>query len=69
MNRTDKEWKLNYNWKKNPIYYMQSINFYTKEYQIKDLWEHKYIGTTEKNTTYNIPAHGVLLVLLTPKNK
>lgn len=68
LNRGESSWKLNYDWKKNTIYYMQSINMNKKEYSIRDLWQHKSIGTTQTKLIMELPAHGSLLVRLTPKN-
>nr|WP_320057232.1 glycoside hydrolase family 27 protein [uncultured Bacteroides sp.] len=68
LNRGESSWKLNYDWEKNTIYYMQSINMNKKEYSIRDLWQHKSIGTTRTKLIMELPAHGSLLVRLTPKN-
>jgi len=67
LNRSDKEWSLDYNWKKNTIYFASEVNINKNEYAIRDLWKHKDIGTTRTNTGYNIPAHGVLMVRLSLK--
>jgi len=69
LNRGESSWKLNYDWEKNTIYYMQSININKKEYSIRDLWQHKSIGTTRTKLIMELPAHGSLLVHLTPKNR
>ena len=66
MNRTENSWKLDYDWKKQTIYFADEVNIHWKEYKIRDLWQHKDIGTTERNTRHEIPAHGVLMVRLTP---
>jgi alpha-galactosidase len=66
MNRTENSWKLDYDWKKQTIYFADEVNIHRKEYKIRDLWQHKDIGTTERNTRHEIPAHGVLMVRLTP---
>jgi alpha-galactosidase len=67
LNRTDKTWSLDYNWKKNIMYFVPAVNVNTKEYLIRDLWNHRDIGTTASNTKYTIPAHGVLMVRLSLK--
>ena len=67
LNRTDAEWKLDYNWKKNTMYFATDVNVNKKEYSVRDLWKHKDIGTTNSNTKYSIPAHGVLMVRLSLK--
>lgn len=67
MNREDTPWNLNYNWHANTIYFANSVDMHQYEYTIKDLWQHKVIGTTAKYTKAVIPAHGVLMVRLTKK--
>ncbi len=69
LNRTDNVWNLNYDWKKQTIYYATKVNIHKKEYIIRDLWKHKEIGTTASNTQATIPAHGILMVRLSPKKK
>jgi alpha-galactosidase len=69
LNRTDKEWSLDYNWQKNIMYFATDINVNKKEYTIRDLWKHKDIGTTKTNTQYLIPAHGILMVRLSLSRK
>ena len=67
LNRTDKTWSLDYNWKKNIMYFAHDVNVYKNEYTVRDLWKHKDIGTTRANTKEVIPAHGVLMVRLSLK--
>jgi len=67
LNRTDHEWQLDYNWKKDVMYFATDVNIHKNEYTIRDLWKHKDIGTTAANTKCNIPAHGVLMVRLNLK--
>lgn len=67
MNRTSEEWDLNYDWKKNAMYFATDINVYKNEYSIRDLWKHQNIGTTASLTRQKIPAHGVLMVRLSLK--
>ena len=67
MNRSDHAWNLNYNWRAQTMYFARGIDLRTNEYTIRDLWQHKDIGTTAKNMVHNIPAHGVLMVTLTKK--
>ena len=69
LNRTDNVWNLNYDWKKQTVYYATQVNIHKKEYTIRDLWKHKNIGTTASFTKAAIPAHGVLMVRLSPKRK
>jgi Alpha-galactosidase len=67
LNRTDNVWNLNHDWKKQTVYYATQVNIHKKEYTIRDLWKHKDIGTTASLTKASIPAHGVLMVRLSPK--
>lgn len=69
LNRTDTEWKLDYNWKKNTMYFARDVNINKNEYAIRDLWKHKVIGTTNSNTKSTIAAHGVLMVRLALNKK
>lgn len=66
MNRTDRIWKLNYDWSRINIYHKGAIRFSNQSYSIKDLWEHKKTGTTKQNLIKDINAHGVLLLKLSP---
>ena len=34
---------------------------------VRDLWKHKDIGSTKDKMQFDIPAHGVVLLKLTPK--
>jgi len=61
LNRARTPWDLNYDWKQ-----MNKID-QSKTYNIRDLWQHKNIGTTAHNVTMQIPAHGVLMVRLSSK--
>lgn len=67
LNRTATEWKLDYDWKKNTMYFVEDVKIKKDIYIVRDLWEHKSIGTTEKNLVKSIPAHGVLMVVLSKK--
>lgn len=67
MNRGDTPWKLDYNWHANTIYFANEVDMHQYEYTIRDLWQHKVIGTTAQNTKATIPAHGVLMVRLAKK--
>lgn len=64
MNRTEAPWNLDYNWHAQTIYFANEVNMRLNEYKVRDLWKHKDIGTTAKNTKATIPAHGVLMVRL-----
>ncbi len=67
LNRTETPWNLDYNWHANTIYYATDVNMSKKTYTVRDLWQHKNIGTTATHTKYKIPGHSVLMVRLTPQ--
>ena len=67
LNRTETPWKLDYNWRAQTIYFANEVNIYQNEYNIRDLWKHKDIGTTAQHTKATIPGHGVLMVRLSKK--
>jgi len=70
LNRADKPWNLDYNWGKTGISHADHyVSFSDKKYDMRDLWQHKDIGNTGKNLTADIPAHGVLMLRLTPEKK
>lgn len=62
LNRSDLDWKLDYDWRRQTIYFARGINFRKNTYTVRDLWKHKDLGTTEKNLTATIPSHGCLMV-------
>lgn len=68
LNRGDEVWDLDYDWKKETMYFARNINFKRNVYTIRDLWERKTIGTTNQNITARIPSHGVLMVRISPIN-
>lgn len=65
MNRSELPWTLDYDWRKNAIYYARDVSFRKHEYKVRDLWQHKDIGTSKQNLKTVIPTHGVLMVRLT----
>jgi alpha-galactosidase len=64
MNRTDEPWKLDYDWKKQTMYFVHDVNVYKKVYNVYDCWGHKMVGKTDQRLVKEIPAHGVLMVRL-----
>ena len=58
-NSGDKSYTQRINWK--------HFDFLKGEYEIKDIWKSRMIGTTSKNLELNIDSHDVLLYKLTPK--
>ncbi|MBN1925409.1 MAG: glycoside hydrolase family 27 protein [Prolixibacteraceae bacterium] len=67
LNRTDKPWNLNYDWKKQTMYFVRDVNIRKNTYTVYDLWQHKTIGNTDEILREDIPAHGVLMVKLMKK--
>jgi len=57
FNRQDNSVNITFDWKR--------LNLH-EEYQIRDLWAHKMIGTTRDIMNGEIPGHGILLVKLIP---
>jgi len=67
MNRGSSVWDLDYNWTNQTMYFAREINFKKKTYAVRDLWQHKDIGTSKDRLKAKIPAHGVLMVRLSPE--
>ncbi|MNE83563.1 Alpha-galactosidase A precursor [compost metagenome] len=67
LNRTNAAWNLNYDWKKQTMYFVEDVNLRKNTYDVRDVWEHKSIGNTESKLVKNIPAHSVLMVVLSKK--
>ena len=67
LNLTEQVWKLDHDWKRQTIYFANDVNIHKQEYVVRDLWQHKDLGTTKEHTKYDIPGHGVLMVRLSPK--
>jgi len=66
MNRRDVPWELEYDWQRINIYHKGAIRFSEQNYSMRDLWAHEEIGFTGNPLVHVIPAHGVLLLRLTP---
>jgi len=56
---------LDYNWTAQTMYFAKDVNLKKNTYTVRDLWKHKYIGTTKDRLKAEIPSHGVLMVRLT----
>lgn len=68
LNRGDLPWNLDYDWHKQTIYFADKVNIAKYDYNIRDLWQHKDLGTTKVHTKAKIPSHGVLMVRLKKVN-
>ncbi len=64
LNRDDSPWNLDYDWKKNIMYFATDISIREKVYKVYDLWKHSNIGLTNRNLQTIVPSHGVLMVRL-----
>jgi len=67
LNRGTKQEEVNYSWKQNEIIDTlthREMNFTIENYKIRDLWQHKEIGTTEKDFNALILSHDVVLLRL-----
>ncbi|MFT3738511.1 MAG: glycoside hydrolase family 27 protein [Breznakibacter sp.] len=67
LNRSDRTWELDYDWKKQTMYFATDVSIHKHEYTIRDLWQHKTIGTTASRTKMSVPSHGILMVRLSRK--
>ena len=64
LNRSDTPWKLDYNWTAQTMYFAREVNLRKNTYTVRDLWQHKDLGRSDKAVTGDIPAHGVKLLRL-----
>lgn len=64
LNRGELDWKIDYDWKWQTMYFAGDVNIRKYDYNIRDLWKHKDIGTTARNLKTTVPSHGVLMVRL-----
>lgn len=67
MNRTEQPWELDYNWKKQTMYFATEIKINRQDYTVYDLWENRYLTDTSQILQKTIPAHGILMVRLAVK--
>ena len=58
FNRNEQEWDVEFDWTT-----LTSLEKNHK-YSLRDVWQHKDIGTTEELFKANIPAHGAILLKL-----
>ena len=69
LNRSDQPWELDYDWRKQTMYFVKEVSLHHNTYQVYDLWEHKNLADTSKKLKKTIPAHGVLMVRLSALKK
>ena len=68
LNRTDKSQKVKFDWKKHIIEdkdFNLTLNLNNHNYSIRDLWEHKDLGKTNKIFDKELASHDVIAVKLT----
>ena len=66
FNRDEQPWNVETVLQKENLSFAD-VRFCEKEYKVRDLWKHKDIGSTKDKMQFDIPAHGVVLLKLTPK--
>jgi len=67
LNRTEVAKNINFDWKKNPIKdadFGFEADFNKTIFKLKDLWNNKDIGTTNKNLMVTIASHDVITLKL-----
>jgi alpha-galactosidase len=73
LNRCSEPVDLKFNWRKFGVYHFSfrnsGFNPWKKTYSIRDLWNHKNIGTTATELSARIGGHDVLMVRLTALEK
>ena len=62
MKGREKRWKVDYEWKKERMYFGDEVKIDGKEYKIREVWEEKEIGRRERNRGEEIGGDGVLMV-------
>ncbi|MDA3816879.1 MAG: glycoside hydrolase family 27 protein [Prolixibacteraceae bacterium] len=70
LNRDAADKEVNYNWKEIDVvddFANRETKFNKNEYEIRDLWKHKNLGTTEKTLNAVVPSHDVLMLRLSMK--
>ncbi len=70
LNRGLKEEKVNFSWEEHMIVdslFNREMNFKKNKYSIRDLWQHKDLGTTKKNFVAVIPSYDVVFLRLKQK--
>ena len=71
LNRSSVEKKINFSWKEHIISDLLSnrvLDIKKNKYSIRDLWQHKELGSTEKKLVAAIPSHDIIFLRLTKQN-
>ncbi|MEX2428806.1 MAG: glycoside hydrolase family 27 protein [Bacteroidales bacterium] len=69
LNRSDKEIKLDFDWQKYRITHRGEKFYIDNDWEMRDLWEHKNLGKTDKNFDKVVPAHGVVMLRMSGGSK
>ena len=71
FNRDEQPWTFEYQFGKDKSHlHFADIRFWELEYDVYDIWDgNRHLGTSNDNLSFKVPAHGVVLVRLSPKNK
>lgn len=69
LNRSDEKIKLDFDWSKYRISHRSQRFYIGNDWKIRDLWESKNIGKTDKNFDETVPAHGVKMLRLSGGTK
>lgn len=70
LNRDAVDKEISYNWKEKNIvddFAKRETKFNKNKYEIRDLWKHENLGTTEKTLNAVVPSHDVLMLRLSKK--
>ena len=70
LNRSAAAKKINFNWKQEKIVddvFNKALNAGTVNYQIKNAWTNKQMGSTKNILQAEVPPHDVLTLILDPK--
>jgi alpha-galactosidase len=70
LNRSRQNKNIEFSWQSEKIVddlVGKEINAKTQEYQLKNLWTHKIIGSTKKNFSSFIPGHDIIMLRLIKK--
>jgi alpha-galactosidase len=72
LNRSNQAMDITFNWKKFGIYHASieenGFNLWKKNYQVRDLWKHRDIGTTMEDLKTKIAGHDILMLRLSAIN-
>ena len=68
LNREDHTWNLDYDWKRQIMYFLKNVHIDKNIYTIRDVWAHKNMGETGDHLKKGIPKHGILMVVLDQKS-